>query len=378
MTKRLEQELYIGLMSGTSLDGIDAVLVDFSHEQPKTLNSFSTAFSPKLKATLQTLLSPCDNELELSAEAGVQHALESAHCVNQLIEKAKVRHEDIRAIGSHGQTIRHCPNAKYPFSVQIGDPSTLAHHCGINVVADFRMADIAAGGQGAPLVPAFHACCFRHQVIHRFIVNIGGIANITYLPPHMSTELGLTGFDTGPGNTLLDQWIYQIQSKAFDDQGAWARGGECDDDLLKAFLSEPYFSVKAPKSTGRELFNIEWLKTKLGDSEVEYVNIQRTLLELTAVTISQDILTIAQNIEQTCEVYICGGGSKNQFLMERLKSQLNNIPVDTTESLGINPQLVEASAFAWLAKQRLDEAPGNLCSATGAQKPKVLGGLYLS
>lgn len=376
MNDSSRRNLFIGLMSGTSLDGLDAALVSIDENSIKTLDSFSLNFPSNLRQKLTQLCSPGGNELDLAGSAGVEYALAAAECINGLLNHSNLDANKVLAIGCHGQTVRHRPDHTPAFTIQIGDASTLAHHTGITVVSDFRMADIAAGGQGAPLVPAFHKAIFSDKSISRVIVNIGGIANITLIPSEIdSQQHTIIGFDTGPGNTLSDQWIQKHKQKNFDNNGEWARNGELDQSLLSTLLEDTYFQKPAPKSTGREHFNLEWLKHYI-DKDNDSINVQRTLIELTAKTISQEILALIENFESNVEIFVCGGGTKNTFLMERLQCLLSSYPVKTTKSIGLDPQLVEASAFAWLARQTLGGLSGNLKEATGASSEKILGGIY--
>ncbi|HEY9134574.1 MAG TPA: anhydro-N-acetylmuramic acid kinase [Pseudomonadales bacterium] len=374
------RQLYAGLMSGTSVDGIDAVLADFSSAQPLLVASYSHVIPESIKSRIAELCSPASpssntNQIDALGELHVQLGRLFADAVLALSAQANVDAKDILAIGSHGQTIRHRPkdsNNPFPFSLQIGDPNTIAHRTGITTVADFRLRDMAAGGQGAPLVPAFHQAVFYSEVMNRIILNIGGIANITLLEKDRSTKV--LGFDTGPGNTLMDQWIKQVKGEAYDKSGAWAASGSIHQALLKKLLAHHYFFQPAPKSTGREVFNLPWLESILSElNAINAVDVQRTLLEFTANTITQAIK--AQTIK-TGEVLVCGGGCHNNLLMTVLAEQLPAFEVSTTTKAGCAPDWVEAMAFAWLAKQTLHQLPGNLPDVTGANTPVVLGGVY--
>ena len=285
--------------------------------------------------------------------------------------KAGHKPKDIRAIGNHGQTVRHRPNGGRAFTLQIGNPSVIAELTGITTVADFRARDMAAGGQGAPLVPAFHRWLFHSPTRNRVIVNIGGIANITHIP----TSGPITGFDTGPGNTLLDQWIHRHHGAAHDTEGKWAMTGKVSPPLLKQLLDDPYFGMPHPKSTGREHFNLSWLDAALSRFGTAVVpqDVQATLVELTAHAIAKGLGCIT---ERTDEVYVCGGGSHNAALMHSLERHISDIPIDTTAALDLHPDWVEACAFAWLAHRRLEGLPGNIPQVTGAQHAVVLGGIY--
>ena len=259
-------QLYIGLMSGTSLDGLDAALVDFSQDPPKLVDTYSSPYPDSLKKRVLRLCTPSNNEIDTLGEVDVELGIWFAECVNKLLQQSKRRNTDIVAVGSHGQTIRHRPDAKHPFSLQIGDPNTIAFRTGISTVADFRRFDIAAGGQGAPLVPAFHQAIFSSSTEERIILNIGGIANITHLP---KTHKQITGFDTGPGNVLMDAWMQEYYDEGYDENGEIARSGEIQEDLLENLLSDPFFQQPPPKSTGREHFNMQWLGEHLHKTMAE-------------------------------------------------------------------------------------------------------------
>ncbi len=357
-------ELYIGLMTGTSMDGIDAVIVDFS-QGAKILATHSEAIPNNLLATLHQLTLPGANEIDTLGQADVELGKLLATAAQKVMSKASVKPEQITAIGSHGQTIRHRPQAASPFTLQIGDPNTIAVHTRITTVADFRRKDMALGGQGAPLVPFYHQTFMQAKNKNRIILNIGGIANITLLPSNGE----VSGFDTGPGNALLDAWCLQHQQKAYDAHGGWAATGELNETLLETMLADPYFAQTAPKSTGKEYFNLAWLNSFDLNDTAE--NIQRTLVELTARSI---IDTIARSITAD-EIIVCGGGVHNQLLMLRL-SMLATCPVLSSAALGIDPDWVEACAFAWFAKNTLAKATSNLPNVTGATRAAVLGGIY--
>ncbi|MGI9289610.1 MAG: anhydro-N-acetylmuramic acid kinase [Pseudomonadales bacterium] len=357
-------ELFIGVMLGTSLDGIDTVLVNTT-AKPHIVDHYYQAYDPKLKQLLLALCAPGADEIERMAVADKQVAELVAATVDKLLDQSNTVRRDVTAIGSHGQTIRHAP-ARY--SLQIGDPNHIAYLTGITTVADFRRKDIAAGGQGAPFAPAFHRAVFADTVKSRAIVNIGGMANITVLVPNHPS----IGYDTGPGNVLLDAWIQQQCGKTYDDNGTWARQGEVDEELLATLLAHDYFAQPFPKSTGREQFNLNWLAQRLADSKLAPVDVQRTLTELSAASICDAI----KEHGALDETYICGGGAYNALLMDRLQELLPGNIVATTSALGITPNLVEASAFAWFAQQTLLRTPVDLCSITGASKASVLGGVY--
>lgn len=362
---------YIGLMSGTSVDGIDAALVSIPDHGPLTLKATQQLTIPAtVRNTIQDLMVPGNNEIDQVGELDMQLGKLFAEAVNVLLRMNGLDKKDIRAIGSHGQTIRHRPRATYPFTWQIGNPSVIAERTGITTVADFRARDMAAGGQGAPLVPAFHHWFFHRPDVNRVILNIGGIANITWLPA--DTQGPVLGFDTGPGNTLLDQWIMQNRNQRYDSHGEWAASGQVNAELLKDFLTDEYFAKAPPKSTGREHFHQAWLEERL-TGKVLAQDIQATLAELTARSISQGLSFLP---EKTDEIYVCGGGSHNRYLLSRLQAQVPNIPVTSTAALGLDPDWVEAVAFAWLAQRTLTGEPGNMPSVTGARHAVILGGIY--
>jgi anhydro-N-acetylmuramic acid kinase len=361
---------YIGLMSGTSVDGIDAALVSI----PVTggfelLATHQHPIPADLRAAIQSLMQPGANEIDREGALDMQLGRLFAAAATGLLAKSGMPPREIRAIGSHGQTIRHRPQGAHPFTRQIGNPSVIAELTGITTVADFRARDMAAGGEGAPLVPAFHAARFRKPGVARAIVNIGGIANVTWLAG--DSAQAVTGFDTGPGNTLLDQWVQRHLGHSHDRDGAWAHGGTVLPQLLARLLDEAFFSKPPPKSTGREQFHLDWLLAKLKGDEAPQ-DVQATLAELTACSIAQALQTFRPG-----EVYVCGGGAHNHDLLARLQARLGGTPLASTAALGLDPDWMEAAAFAWLAHQTLAGHPGNLPSVTGARRPVVLGGIYL-
>lgn len=359
-------ELYLGLMSGTSLDGIDAVLVDLSQPQPLQLAKNYLPFNDALRNNLLALHQPTHNELHQTQLVSNQLARLYAAAAAPLLTQAKSSNKEVKAIGCHGQTIRHCP--EHGYTLQIGNAALLAELTGITVVSDFRSRDVAAGGQGAPLVPAFHDKVLRHPDIHRVIANIGGISNLTNLPPDAATS----GFDCGPGNLLMDAWCMQRLGKPYDDNGAWAASGKVLPALLDKMLNEPFFALPPPKSSGRDLFNMAWLHSKLQGSE-RAEDVQATLLELTCRTIAQ---AIRQHCAGATEIYLCGGGAHNQTLRNRLAALLPDSSVQTTNALGVDGDYLEAIAFAWLAQQTLHGKPANLPLVTGAKHPCVLGAIH--
>jgi len=369
-------ELFVGLMSGTSLDAIDAVLVDMASPTPQQI----AVHSHQLPAALRTqLLALCHggttDELRLMAELDVRLGRLFAEAALALLEQAATPASAVRAIGSHGQTVRHEPDGDMPFSVQIGDPNVIAQLTGITTVADFRRRDIAAGGQGAPLVPAFHAAVLRSADEDRVVLNIGGMANITVLP--RDPQQAVTGFDTGPGNVLMDAWAARHLGAPQDNAGRWAGSAPRHEPLLTALLSDPYFERPPPKSTGREHFNMALLEKVLAQfaKEPEPAQVQASLVALTAQSCAAAIQRYAPHTQR---VLACGGGVHNVTLMQKLTDALPGMRVTSTQILGLDPDWVEALAFAWLAKQTLDGKPGNLPSVTGAQMPVVLGGIYLA
>ncbi|WP_047393677.1 anhydro-N-acetylmuramic acid kinase [Chitinibacter sp. ZOR0017] len=357
---------YIGLMTGTSLDGIDAVLVDFASASPQLIATASAPLPTELRAELLTLQSPGANELQRAALAANGHSRASAALVQQLLAQAQLSPLQIKAIGNHGQTIRHRPELGY--TLQIGNHALLAEDTGITVIGDFRSRDVAAGGQGAPLVPAFHHALFAAPGRNRVVLNIGGMANLSWL----GADGWVTGFDSGPGNVLLDSWIAQQRGASYDADGAWAATGTVNAALLAALLAEPYFALPAPKSTGRDLFDAAWLHDKLSAfSALAAVDVQATLAELSAQTMAAAILELGQ----PDEVLVCGGGAYNTDLLQRLARQLG-CPISTTAELGVAPTWVEAYAFAWLALRCQQGQSGNLPAVTGARGERILGAIY--
>lgn len=365
------ESLFIGLISGTSLDGIDAVAVDLTEPIPQLLGAIHRPYDPALLQGLRSLCLPGDNEIDRLGEVDRQVAIAFADAVASLLSESGVQASRISAIGSHGQTVRHRPTLKHPFTLQIGDPNTLAELTGITTVADFRRRDMAAGGEGAPLVPAFHQAVFHAPGVSRVVLNLGGIANITCLPA--SASVPVRGYDTGPANTLLDSWISRHRNLAHDSAGAWARSGRLIGTLLDDLLTDPYFSLASPKSTGTEYFNLAWLDERLADHDYEPVDVQHTLSELTAVTVAD---AISSEGYASAEILVCGGGVHNDYLMSRLQSLLPDGNVSSTAAYGLDPDWVEATAFAWLAKRTLSGLSGNLPSVTGARNPVVLGAIY--
>lgn len=372
---------YIGLMSGTSLDGVDGVLVDFSRPELQVLAQSSLPFDATFKAELLALNSPSHNELHRAAQAGNQIAAVYAQVVSDLRQQASklgIGASDILAIGAHGQTVRHQPQRVSDaahgagYTLQLNNPALLAELTGITVVADFRSRDVAAGGQGAPLVPAFHRHVFAQTNVTVAVLNLGGIANLSVLPgdPHEP----VLGFDCGPGNALMDAWCLQHTGQAYDAGGAWAASGQCLPDLLTLLQSEPYFHQPPPKSTGRDLFSLTWLSDMLQTfSDARPQDVQATLTELTASACAQSVISYARD---SVLLVVCGGGAFNLHLLQRLQARLPDVLVSTSDQHGLPPLEVEAAAFAWLAHQTMHRLPGNLPSATGAAGPRILGAIY--
>ncbi|MFC1589656.1 anhydro-N-acetylmuramic acid kinase [Pseudomonadota bacterium] len=362
-------EYYVGLMSGTSMDGIDAVLIDFSDsETPKLICSHSHDWPEDIHQQLLATRDLPDERLNTLSPLDIRLGEIFAEATLELLDNAQLSTSDIIAIGNHGQTIRHRPDAAKPFSLQIGDAKTLTQKTGIRVVDDFRTADIEAGGQGAPLAPAFHEAVFRSNSENIGVLNLGGIANLSVLPSDQNQPV--TGFDTGPANTLMDAWIEKCCGKSFDENGDFARSGKINQTLLEQLLADNYFKITPPKSTGFELFNIEWLNKSLSDKNLRDADVQATLCELTAQSICGAIKQHAPTINH---LLVCGGGVHNTYLLERIQSTLPECKVESTEAYGIHPDWMEAMAFAWLARCKLNNQPAKLASVTGASRNVVLG-----
>ncbi|MDR2878217.1 MAG: anhydro-N-acetylmuramic acid kinase [Chromatiales bacterium] len=364
-------ELYIGLMSGTSMDGVDAALVDLSGK-PQLLAAAHIPYTTELRKRLNELAHGTNDELAKMARLDAELGALFAQAAIAVMEKGKVRPRQVIAIGSHGQTIRHYPEPPAS-SLQIGDPNLIATISGVTTVADLRRRDMAAGGQGAPLAPAFHELAFRVRGRNRIVLNIGGVANITVLPGN--SALPVTGFDTGPGNALMDRWAEKHLKRPMDEDGRWAASGQVDERLLARMLSDPYFSLPPPKSTGTSYFSPAWLEHQLHCEKRRLIrkNVQTTLCELTTRSIAD---AITKHAPDTAEVLVCGGGAYNLALMFRLQMLLGGIAIKSTEDYGIAPTHIEAMTFAWLAQQTLANQPGNLPSVTGAERAVVLGVIY--
>jgi anhydro-N-acetylmuramic acid kinase len=361
--------IYLGMISGTSMDAIDAALVDFDAAPLRILGTSATAYEPGLKRRMSALIDHADRvALDEIGEVDTEVGRAFARAASALLKATGIDASRVTAIGSHGQTLRHRPDLPAPFTWQIGDPNIIAEMTGAAVVADFRRRDVAAGGQGAPLLPVFHDQVFRSENEDRVIANLGGIANITIL----KRGSPVTGFDTGPANRLLDAWISRHLGKEFDADGAWAASGTVDETLLRALLDEPYLQLSPPKSTGRELFNMPWLESKLGAAAPRANDVQATLQQFTAVTLAAAVRAHAPG----ASLYVCGGGAHNLGLLAAIGAQLAPSPVAVTQALGLDPDYVEAVAFAWFAKRTLQGLPSSAGSVTGAAGGRILGGVY--
>ena len=361
--------LYLGLISGTSADAIDAALVEFAGNTPRCLASSATAYAPALRERILDLaLARSSASFDLSGTLDVEIGLAFAAAARELIARSGVDPRRIRAIGSHGQTLWHRPFATHPFTIQLGDPNVIAEQLQTTTVADFRRRDLAAGGQGAPLAPAFHDACLRDQHEARAVLNLGGIANLTLLVPGQPVR----GFDTGPASGLMDAWCQRHTGAAFDRDGEFAARGRVLDDLLARMSSDAYFARAAPKSTGRETFQLHWLEQHVRGDE-SAADVQATLLALTARSIAE---ALHRECSEAVRVIACGGGVHNRGLMTALRDALAPVQLQTTSEFGVDPDFVEAIAFAWLARETLDGRPGNRPEVTGARGPRVLGAIY--
>ncbi|MDG1750488.1 MAG: anhydro-N-acetylmuramic acid kinase [Thalassotalea sp.] len=368
MTKK---SYYIGIMSGTSADGVDIALVDFSSEKVQLKAHLYQAYDDNLHQKITSLYSPDQNEIDRMGSLSVELAHFFSQAIQQLLTQESLTSEDISAIGCHGQTIRHRPlqtkEIPHPFTLQIGCNQTLACLTNIKIISDFRTKDIALGGQGAPLVPAFHQYLFAQRQQDTFIVNMGGIANITFLPQH--DDKAVIGFDTGPANALLDEWCFKHTGKRYDENGHWASQGAINHALLSTLLADQYFLLPAPKSTGREYFNLAWLTSYLTEFSIEPDDVQATLAALTAYSIAQEI----NKLSPKSFVYLCGGGIENNHCYKLLKHKLNGHSVSSINSLNLNNNAFEATAFAWLAFAYDKKIYGNIPTVTGASKKTILG-----
>lgn len=353
-------------MSGTSLDGIDAALVEIGNDDIKLLGTHYQTYPPTLKTCLLALHHAAHDELHQAALIANELARSYAQTTSSLLQALNVQPRQVRAIGCHGQTMRHRPEQGY--TIQLGNAALLAELSGITVISDFRSRDIAAGGQGAPLVPAFHDHVLRHPTTHRVIVNIGGISNLTNLAP----GIGVAGFDCGPGNLLMDAWIAQYCDEHYDKDGAWAASGKIIPALFQALLDEPFLHAAPPKSSGRDLFNMDWLKRHLHGEETP-ADVQATLLSLTGHAIVDAIKHYCAGAQ---EVYLCGGGTHNLALVAYLRMALPECHIQATDTLGVQADWMEAIAFAWLARQALHNIATDLRTVTGARHPCILGAIY--
>jgi anhydro-N-acetylmuramic acid kinase len=371
----MTDSLYVGLMSGTSVDAIDSALARVVGNSVELLATHEHAIPAATRQHIADISHAGDDEIERMGVLDRELGLLFAEATLELLAAANTRPEQITAIGSHGQTIRHRPpsgasNNTQSFTLQIGDPNSIAEATAITTVADFRRRDIAAGGEGAPLAPAFHAAAFTQHGINRAIVNIGGIANITVL----EGEVLRGGFDCGPGNTLLDHWIQRHRGESFDRDGQWSAEGQVIPGVLQQLLAHPYFDMSGPRSTGKEMFNLQWLDHCLaGHGSLPPRDIQATLAELSATSIANGVLGSGLHV---AEVYVCGGGAHNTDLMRRLYHKLAPASLDNTAAIGMDPDWVEAATFAWLASQTMAGFTGNAPVVTGADGPRVLGGIY--
>lgn len=375
--KDCSDDCFIGLMSGTSMDGVDGVLVDFSGQQPVVRAAAHAPFPDALRTAFSALQQPGDDEIHREALAANGLARVYAECVAELLRASGTDAAQVAAIGAHGQTIRHRPR-QYDgigYTRQTQHPALLAELAGIDVVADFRSRDIAAGGQGAPLVPDVHLALFGARDETRVVCNIGGISNISVLPA-ASTEKPVLGFDCGPGNALMDDWIQRHHGVPYDDRGQCAASGIVDTQLLSRMLADPYFQKPPPKSTGRDLFHPGWLQRildSLGDRQPSWQDVLATLARLTATAIADDIRKYAAD---AARLIVCGGGARNDHLMATLRDMLPGVGVQVSDDFGVPVSQVEAIAFAWLARQCVQRAPGNVTAVTGAKGPRVLGAIY--
>ena len=357
-------------MSGTSADGIDAILLGLDSNQFEIVDFISIPMPLSVRREVLSLIHDDSNALNRAYQLSSTLSLLYSQAVNTLTNRNTSL--TIRAIGCHGQTLRHFPNETPAFSIQIVNGAQLAQSTNITTIVDFRSADICAGGQGAPLAPGFHQMAFASIEENRGVLNLGGIANLTFLPNDTSTPV--TGFDSGPANTLLDLWAARYLDTNYDVNGEWSQSGQINTELLQRLLYDPYFSLAPPKSTGREYFNDQWLKSILADfSELQPNDVQATLVELTAISIANDIKAYLPNIKR---LIICGGGTRNTHLVERIKFRTSPLVVETSKTYEIGVDQVEAAAFAWLAYQRIHNLPGNIPSVTGANEKCILGAIY--
>ena len=370
----MQQDYYLGIMSGTSLDGVDIALMAFG-EKPQFIAAQFTPMPAELRQDLLQLISQGSASLQKLGELDQRLALLYAEAVNHFLTSHQLQSQQIRAIGCHGQTVWHAPQGNFPFTMQLGDMNLLAARTGIDVIGDFRRKDMAFGGQGAPLVPAFHQAWFYDDNWATEVLNIGGISNVSILFPHQP----IIGYDTGTGNALMDGWIERHLGKSYDADGQWARSGKVRSELLAEMLKDPYFQLPPPKSTGRELFNLAWLEKTLEKTtallgEIPPQVVQATLLEFTAQSIAIALNQLETSLPR--RLLVCGGGAKNGLLMARLQALLPQWQCHPTNAEGLDADYVEAAAFAWLAYRRLHNQPSNLPSVTGAQRAVSLGAIF--
>ena len=358
--------LYIGLMSGTSMDGIDAALID--EMTNKLLCGITKKYSTKVKQRIDKLLDGSDLSLASVCQVNTLIGREFAAAVNELLQKAKLSADDIRAIGSHGQTLCHNTNCDLPYTMQLGCGHTISSLTGITVVADFRTRDLVNGGQGAPFAPLYHQELFTKKNADAALVNIGGISNITFISINELTK----GWDVGPGNCLMDAWITKHQGKSYDAGGAWAKQGDVIKPLLEALLADSFIRLAAPKSVGKEYFSLSWLESYL-KPQYKPEDVQATLLALTAHSIADTVIQANKAIKH---LYLCGGGTHNLALQQKLASLLPETEVQSAEAIGVDPDYLEAMMFAWLAAQTINQKPVDLRSITGSTKPAILGAIY--
>ena len=360
-----ETPLYIGMISGTSRDGVDAALVSFANDNPTVLAARCDPYAPELRRRLDALLDPPRRPAPRAAfELDAPLADHFAATAQRLLADAGVAPTAVTAIGSHGQTVWHDPDRNPPETLQLGDPQRIANGTGITTVGDFRRADVEAGGQGAPLAPLLHRVLFARPAARRVVLNLGGIANVSIL----DGAERVTGFDTGPANCLMDAWIRRHRAAPYDRDGAWAASAQPDPGLLERLLADPWFSRPPPKSTGIEYFNLDWLERALGAPESDAARVQATLCELTAASVATAIAASGAD-----DVLVCGGGAHNRHLLGRLRAHLPGVPVRSTDTEGLDPDWIEAILFAWLARERLAERPTDTRAVTGAERPVLLG-----
>jgi len=366
----MKDELFIGMLSGTSRDGVDAVLVNFSHDKMEILHAVCTPYPTAIKATLDQLIetgAPPSDEVATLLDENLGRFF--ARTAQNLLRDTGMETCDIHAIGSHGQTVWHQPDGYNPVTIQLGKPELIAKGTSSTVVADFRSADLKAGGQGAPLAPLLHQRLFQSKTENRAVLNLGGIANLTFLP----ASGGVSGFDCGPGNCLMDMWTRRHLQKDYDNNGNWASKGIIDTELLEKLLDDPYLKLPPPKSTGLEYFNIHWLDSKLAGSATEPVDVQCTLAEFTAVSIANCF----PHPNSARRLLVCGGGAHNAYLMRRIAASLPNVIVESTNRYGVDPDWVEGLLFAWLARERLNHVKQNTTAITGANHPVLLGTIHV-